>query len=102
MLYWLVAPPNPIRLIHPFHVHGHRMYIMEQGVFRPPLEKTVATLNKRLESGETLQRYLPKKDTVSVPTSGYTIVRILADNPGKSHWVSSTCFLIIIWLWIYY
>nr|BBH63274.1 multicopper oxidase [Nephotettix cincticeps] len=77
--------PNPAMLFHPFHIHGHDFYVIEEGklpsqFFTP--EGTAFVLEKLNEDRFDLKPYLPMKDTVSITNQGYSIMRITANNPG--------------------
>lgn len=75
------APPSPIGLTHPFHIHGHDFYIVEQGKL-PILDLLGHLESGRSERSRVLSEFLPSKDTVTIPAVGYAVVRVLADNPG--------------------
>ncbi|THH26893.1 hypothetical protein EUX98_g7295 [Antrodiella citrinella] len=54
---------------HPFHLHGHRPYVMGRGVGR--------------YFGQALNEVNPlRRDTVLVPMYSWTILRFVTDNPG--------------------
>lgn len=60
----------------------------------------MAEIQKHLRQRGPIRNYLPSKDTVIVTAAGYTVARILADNPGKE---SNCSFnfrkrLITIWM----
>uniref|UniRef100_A0A1Y1K8C1 Laccase n=2 Tax=Photinus pyralis TaxID=7054 RepID=A0A1Y1K8C1_PHOPY len=67
---------------HPFHLHGHtfRVVAMDK-VGANVTEEQVAALDKKGLIKRNLINAI-KKDTVTVPDGGYTILRILASNPG--------------------
>ncbi|RXG69216.1 Laccase-12 [Armadillidium vulgare] len=67
---------------HPFHLHGYKFAVLG-------MEKVgdIITLEdvKNLDKMGKLRRNLidiPLKDTVTVPDGGYTVIRLIADNPG--------------------
>lgn len=67
---------------HPMHLHGHdfRVVSMETMGSNCSLETVkraneAGMISKKVEKG-------PIKDTVGVPTRGFTIVRLIATNPG--------------------
>ncbi|XP_033096094.1 uncharacterized protein LOC117100492 isoform X2 [Anneissia japonica] len=67
---------------HHFHLHGYHFRVVGQGTIA---EKTTVAEVKELDRQGSLPRKLqgaPKKDTVIVPSGGYVILRIHADNPG--------------------
>lgn len=74
----------PIGLHHPFHLHGHHAYVLEEGVLNKPFANlTKEELDEWMNQEWNLHDKLPVKDTVSVPAGGYAIIRFYADNPGK-------------------
>lgn len=74
-------------LNHPFHIHGHPFHIMGMGQIPKdiPMTKAIARsmFASKVMDTKPFSHKAPLKDTVSVPSSGYTIVRFRADNPGK-------------------
>uniref|UniRef100_A0A182QGY0 Plastocyanin-like domain-containing protein n=1 Tax=Anopheles farauti TaxID=69004 RepID=A0A182QGY0_9DIPT len=73
-------------LYHPFHLHGHRFIVTGMGqlpVFRTQGEKvSFVEANRRYARTMPSDHNPPYKDTVSVPSRGYTRIRFRADNPG--------------------
>lgn len=74
-------------LNHPFHIHGYPFHVMGMGQIPANLTMTrqLARLlfhSNKLDTKPFLQK-APLKDTVSIPSSGYTIVRFRANNPGN-------------------
>ena len=88
----LVASPHPSRPVvmemvinnqddspHPFHLHGHKFWVMETGEADPNFGGfdyyedvgQVYNLNRKM-----------KRDTVIVPMMGHAVIRWVADNPG--------------------
>ncbi|XP_041349808.1 laccase-25-like [Gigantopelta aegis] len=88
---------------HPIHMHGHSFYVLKMGYGR--YNETTGKLlgdnedidcrgkfcndatwsNSSWKDGNVHGLELtnpPRKDTIIVPTSGYVVVRIRADNPG--------------------
>lgn len=47
------------------------------------MARSLENLQTRLMLPRNITDFLPAKDTVTVPASGYAVVRVLADNPGK-------------------
>lgn len=43
----------------------------------------MAEIQEHLRQRGPIRDYLPSKDTVIVTAAGYTVARILADNPGE-------------------
>ncbi|XP_063850104.1 uncharacterized protein LOC135094180 [Scylla paramamosain] len=67
---------------HPFHLHGHSFYVIGMGQFGPGITKTKV---QELDASGQVNRnfeHAPLKDTVTVPSGGYTVLRFLASNPG--------------------
>lgn len=69
---------------HPFHLHGYQMFVTGMGSFADkPMSVQLA---KNMSQAGTLPRLamkrFPLKDTISVPSKGWTIFRFKADNPG--------------------
>ena len=73
-------------LNHPFHVHGYPLHVMQMGQHPDGIPMTRKLVNKMFtEKMLPLKPYdhiPPLKDTVSVPSRGYVVVRFRADNPG--------------------
>ncbi|BFZ08940.1 hypothetical protein BsWGS_11978 [Bradybaena similaris] len=94
---------------HPIHMHGHSFYVVKQGY--PEYNKTTGKViadNLDIDCGGNADRTKsfcnaakwanaswggnqvpglqlespPRKDTIMVPTGGYVVIRIRADNPG--------------------
>jgi len=57
---------------HPLHLHGYKFFVMAQGHGYPP-DDLLATL----DASNPLRR-----DTASVEAFGWTLIRLVADNPG--------------------
>lgn len=76
------AEPSLAAISHPFHIHGHNFYILEQGIFKKPMARSLEILQARLMLPRNISDFLPAKDTVTIPATGYAVVRVLADNPG--------------------
>ncbi|GFP96534.1 laccase-11 [Phtheirospermum japonicum] len=58
---------------HPFHLHGYNFFVMGSGVGNFDPKKDPATFNLVDP---------PERNTVGVPTGGWTAIRFRADNPG--------------------
>lgn len=64
---------------HPFHLHGHKFYVLvigEKG-YAPPAHEIPEYLRKNNLGKNPLRR-----DTVTVEGYGWAIIRIVLDNPG--------------------
>ena len=89
---------------HPIHIHGHSFYVLKMGY--PTYNTTNGRLIKDNEDVTCIGKFCnaakwanvlwegdgvpglnlidpPRKDTIIVPTGGYVVVRIVANNPGK-------------------
>ncbi|XP_058126511.1 uncharacterized protein LOC131281949 [Anopheles ziemanni] len=74
-------------LYHPFHLHGHRFIVTGMGqlpVLRTADEKIDFVARRVTRHVRTMppSHNPPYKDTISVPSRGYTKIRFRADNPG--------------------
>ncbi|GFR97917.1 laccase [Elysia marginata] len=67
---------------HPTHLHGYGFRVLAMDKLGKFVDRDdVTSLDQR--GGISRNRYRPpKKDTVTIPDGGYTIVRFHADNPG--------------------
>ena len=81
MWFLISAPTGSIN--HPIHLHGFAFNVMAMGY-----------LNGLPHEGETIEQLMRNKtfirsrapvikDTVSVPSRGYTVIRFFTDNPGE-------------------
>lgn len=74
---------------HPFHLHGHRLYVTGMGQ-NLDLERMTVPIAKSMVRAADLSRNgnadedrkYPIKDTISIPSKGWTRFRFKADNPG--------------------
>lgn len=69
-------------LTHPFHLHGHKFYVMDMSTFTDPI-----TANEILKNGVPLKKKKanpnpPHKDSILIPNPGYIRLQFRADNPG--------------------
>ncbi|XP_021918366.1 oxidoreductase OpS5-like [Zootermopsis nevadensis] len=66
---------------HPFHMHGGQFHVVAQNVIDGDISKQIV---RELNEQNGISKNLggPLKDTVSVPSSGYAVIRFVADNPG--------------------
>uniref|UniRef100_A0A8W7K8J2 Multicopper oxidase n=2 Tax=Anopheles albimanus TaxID=7167 RepID=A0A8W7K8J2_ANOAL len=75
-------------LYHPFHLHGHRFIVTGMGQL--PQFRTQSEKLEYVARQPRVQRKVrmpndhnpPYKDTVSIPSRGFTKIRFRADNPG--------------------
>ena len=60
---------------HPFHLHGYNFFVVGTGIgnFDPAKDPAKYNLVDPIE-----------RNTVGVPTGGWTAIRFRADNPGLS------------------
>lgn len=75
-----IGPEN-----HPFHIHGYSFTVTEMGQDKE--QPMTIPLYKRLQHENKLPVIVSRsnavlKDTVNIPSNGYTVVRFRADNPG--------------------
>lgn len=67
---------------HPFHLHGYNFRVVAiEKVGKNVSEEEV----RRLDDAGRIRRNLlnpPRKDTVTIPDGGFTIIRFHATNPG--------------------
>ena len=61
---------------HPFHLHGFNFFVIGSGVGNFDPQKDPAKFNLVDP---------PERNTVGVPTGGWTAIRFRADNPGNVH-----------------
>lgn len=59
---------------HPFHLHGYNFFVVGTGIGNFDPKKDPAKYNLVDP---------PERNTVGVPTGGWTAIRFRADNPGK-------------------
>jgi FtsP/CotA-like multicopper oxidase with cupredoxin domain len=65
-----------------FHLHGYSFLILGSESLGRPIDVAEVQLS---DDHGLLSRNLvdaPRKDTVVVPSKGYTIIRVFTDNPG--------------------
>lgn len=78
--------PIPGLVPHPFHVHGTQLYVTEIGqVFNESMSIARAEeiiTSRRVSTERSSINFYPVKDTVSIPSSGFAVMRFRADNPG--------------------
>lgn len=70
------------KLNHPMHLHGFSYRVV---AMRKVGDKLSLEYVKKMDSEGKIERRLkgaPLKDSVIVPSGGYTIVRFHANNPG--------------------
>lgn len=64
---------------HPFHLHGHKFWVMQTGEMDPRF----GGYDYYEDLGQQYQLdRLMKRDTVVVPMMGHAVIRWVADNPG--------------------
>ncbi|KAK1589940.1 multicopper oxidase [Colletotrichum navitas] len=65
---------------HPFHLHGHKLFVLKQGPTGYP-PASAAELEEELAAAGVLGNPL-RRDTVTVQGYGWAAVRVVLDNPG--------------------
>lgn len=81
-------------LTHPFHLHGHKFYVMDMGTFKEHLnpEKIIKQdIPSRFRQGSKKPLH---KDTILIPNPGYVRLQFRADNPG--FWIGHCHFVSFI------
>ncbi|CAM8980430.1 unnamed protein product [Rhodiola kirilowii] len=58
---------------HPFHLHGYNFFVVGTGI---------GNVNSKADPAKYNLVDPPERNTVSVPTGGWTAIRFRADNPG--------------------
>ncbi|KAI1050920.1 hypothetical protein LB507_009276 [Fusarium sp. FIESC RH6] len=64
---------------HPFHLHGHKFFVLAQG--RDGYPPTPAELPVYLKKHNLLENPL-RRDTVTVEGYAWAVIRVVLDNPG--------------------
>ncbi|KAL0942929.1 l-ascorbate oxidase [Colletotrichum truncatum] len=65
---------------HPFHLHGHKFFVLKQSPTGYPPESMEELENDLITTG-ALENPL-RRDTVTVQGYGWAVVRVVLDNPG--------------------
>nr|AQS60677.1 multicopper oxidase 4 [Sogatella furcifera] len=78
------SSPRTGRISHPWHTHGYDQYLVDQGLFQTEdIGTELQNLLGKLERKEIVPPDYPiLKDTWLVPSGGYVVIRIVANNPG--------------------
>lgn len=69
-------------MTHPFHLHGHKFYVMEEGIFKELVRPSDILKNGIPPLNETRNENPPHKDSILIPNPGYLKLKFRADNPG--------------------
>lgn len=70
---------------HPYHIHGTNMHVVAAATVGANVSMaSVRALNEQGGIPKRLDASAPLKDTISVPSQGYAVVRFRANNPGAS------------------
>ncbi|KAK5644308.1 hypothetical protein RI129_005608 [Pyrocoelia pectoralis] len=80
----LIDDSSPVGSPHTIHLHGYAFNVMGMGIVPNGTGSSVAKLTN-LDRRDMLERrfYQPAfKDTLTVPSNGYAVVRFRANNPG--------------------
>lgn len=78
---------------HMFHLHGNYFHVV--GMDRIGTNVTLEQIKELDNAGKLRRKFTDsvRKDTVTVPDGGYTIIRLYADNPGRKFQILSfKCF----------
>lgn len=69
---------------HPFHIHGYRVLVTGMGMYdeKPITHEHVQEMVKNNRLPKIEGNLQPYKDTVSIPSKGFTTFRFKADNTG--------------------
>lgn len=72
---------------HPFHLHGNPFVVIGMGQHPDGVPMTLDRayeLDRTNRLNRNLQNLQPPiKDTISIPSRGYAVIRVLATNPGE-------------------
>ncbi|KAH7041161.1 multicopper oxidase-domain-containing protein [Microdochium trichocladiopsis] len=68
---WVIEDRTLVNVWYPMHLHGHDFYVLAQG--RGPFVPGLVRLNTKNP---------PRRDTVSLYGTGYTVITFKTDNPG--------------------
>ncbi|KAJ8109550.1 hypothetical protein OPT61_g7382 [Boeremia exigua] len=71
---WYIESTDAFQLPHPIHLHGHDFYVVGEGPGQWDGSASSLNLNNPL-----------RRDTATMPVSGYLVLAFPADNPGA--WV---------------
>lgn len=83
-----------IPLAHPFHLHGHGFYTLNQYAATPDQPISAEIVRQAVKDGTFNQQFGQvrstdpnywnpgKKDTTQIPSKGLAVLRVLFDNPG--------------------
>jgi FtsP/CotA-like multicopper oxidase with cupredoxin domain len=68
---------------HMFHLHGNYFHVV--GMDRIGTNVSLEQIKELDNAGKLRRKFTDsvRKDTVTVPDGGYTIIRLYADNPGR-------------------
>jgi Multicopper oxidase len=78
-------------LTHPFHLHGHKFYVMDMDTFNETttveqiLKHDIPARKKQVNTKP------PHKDSIAIPNPGYVRLKFRADNPG--FWIGHCHFV---------
>jgi laccase len=61
---------------HPIHLHGYDFYIIAEGF---------GNFNPKTDTAKFNLVDPPLRNTAAVPVNGWSVIRFVADNPGKSY-----------------
>ncbi|KAL7267787.1 hypothetical protein RUND412_009609 [Rhizina undulata] len=67
---------------HPFHLHGHRFWVLDHGLGYPNMSLYPPPVNRPpSSSGSPASGYL-QRDTATIEAFGWMLIRFVADKPG--------------------
>lgn len=69
-------------LTHPFHLHGHKFYVMDMSIFNETMTLERILKNQVPNKGKRHNQNPPHKDTILIPNPGFVRLKFRADNPG--------------------
>jgi hypothetical protein len=69
-------------LTHPFHLHGHKFYVMSMSTFKEHISVDEILKNGVPPTEEKMNPNPTHKDTILIPNHGYVRIKFRADNPG--------------------
>lgn len=62
---------------HPFHLHGNKFWVLASGLGYPPSSWSSGVPSDAVDLSAAI-----KRDTATVEAFGWTLLRVVADNPG--------------------
>lgn len=93
-LYLIDDTQTQIPMAHPWHLHGHNFFVMDQYSATPDQPISHEIVRQAIEDGTFDMRFgqlrrsnvnydnPARKDTTQIPSKGLSVLRVLFDNPG--------------------